>query len=405
MHNYPRRPEQRVFEGGQIGNLTNENEGWMLSSDIGCAFIALEGLVNVAIETGRDDLKALIWEMFDVFRGIDLVAISAQLHSSLTAARTFLLFHAIAPDQAIIDRAKRVYALFREQAITENYANYNWFGRPSWTEPCAIVDAFALAVDLWRHTGDPRYINDAHHMYYNALGVAQKPHGGFGCDCCVGSDSTFLQVHYYDVVGCCNMRGSVGLSHAVECTYACASDTLTIPFYFDSRADIAFPDGKLTLAQQTTYPLEGNVTITVKSSTLAVPKTLRMFIPEWADHAAIRLRLNGRPVSVEINDGFAMFRHQLRNADRLELGFPLGLRTEKTMNANNLQGLITYRHGPLILGAPLSDAYRDRQNLIMKSPGTYTAQGTNPITLNPINSVFRLTEEAATRQRTKILFR
>ena len=178
----------------------------------------------------------------------------------------FLQHHSVRPNPAFLATARRVYQLFRTTAITENYANYNWFRRPTWTEPCAIVDALILATELFRHTGEAAYLDDAHHIYFNALGFAQKPHGGFGCDCCLGSEATFLYNMMFDVVGCCNMRGSLALTHLVDYAYLASAGALAVPFYFDSTARIAFPDGQINLRQLTAYPLEGRVELSVEST-------------------------------------------------------------------------------------------------------------------------------------------
>jgi hypothetical protein len=119
---YPRKPEQRVIGGSYGGNIAAELAGWRLSTDIGCAFISLEGLVPVAIETGREDLKALVCEMFAIYESMDLIEISAQLHSSLSAAGMFLKYHVAFGHPGMLAVARRSYRLFRTTAITENYA-------------------------------------------------------------------------------------------------------------------------------------------------------------------------------------------------------------------------------------------------------------------------------------------
>ena len=78
MHTYPSRPDQRTFDGHIYGTSTNVTAGWRLSTDIGCAFISLEGLIRVAHATGRDDLNQLIIELHSVFDTLDLVAVSCS---------------------------------------------------------------------------------------------------------------------------------------------------------------------------------------------------------------------------------------------------------------------------------------------------------------------------------------
>ncbi len=63
---------------------------WKLSSDIGCDFIFLDGVTHAYQVRGGADLKALIDEMITRFLEVDVVAIKAQTHATLTALRALL---------------------------------------------------------------------------------------------------------------------------------------------------------------------------------------------------------------------------------------------------------------------------------------------------------------------------
>lgn len=99
--------------------------------------------------------------------------------------------------------------------MTANYANYNWFGRPYWTEPCAIVDSYMASMALFRLTQQSEYAVLANRIYYNALLASQRPNGGFGCDLCSGTEQSgrFVQANtdVYEAWWCCSMRGAEGL--------------------------------------------------------------------------------------------------------------------------------------------------------------------------------------------------
>jgi DUF1680 family protein len=406
ISSYPRRLDQRVIGGSYEGTIAAELAGWRLSTDIGCAFISLEGIVPLAIETGREDLKALVREMFGVYESMDLIEVSAQLHSSLSAAGMFLKYHTAFGHPGMLAVARRSYQLFRTTAITENYANYNWFRRPTWTEPCAIVDSIVLALGLWRATGESHYLDDVHHIYFNAMGYAQKPHGGFGCDNCVGAEATYLVSRFFDPVGCCNMRGGVGLSVLADHVYLHAlDDSLTIGFYFDSKAELDFADGKMIVIQETQYPLAGRVSVKVESSTCQQQKTLRLFIPPWADWTGLEIKINGKPVVAVVVKNFMEITSLWKSGDRVDLAFPIVLRTQQPLNPNTFLKTYTYRHGPLVLGVYEAQGGKDREGLEQVKPGQYQAPGSNGITLAPLTDIFRLTESQALHDRKKVLFR
>jgi hypothetical protein len=407
MSSYPGKLDQRVLTGEQAGTIVNQVGNWKLSSDIGCVFIGLEGIVRVAIETGREDLKALVDEMFAVFASIDVIDISAQLHASLTAARMFLLYHEAEGRPEMLRVARRIYELFRTEAITENYANYNWFRRPTWTEPCAIVDALLLSLALYRHTGEPEYLNDAHHIYFNAIGYAQKPHGGFGCDTCVGSEATFIAPAPvgFDVIWCCNMRGSVGLSELVENIYLRQGPDLTVAWYFNSKAELDFPEGKMVVSQTTLYPETGDVLFRVEESTLPGEREIRFFIPPWVEGDKIVLELNGKKTPVAGKQGWVGIRHAWKKGDEIHLAFPITLRTQPSINPHSMPGHYSYRHGTLILGTHISLATHTRHGLQMTKPACYRAAGSDGIKLNPLTDIYKLPEAAAFHDQKKILFR
>ena len=77
--------------------------------------------------------------------------------------------------------------MYTSEAWTEAYGNYNWFGAPRWTEPCAIIDSFIVTTTLWKLTRDVQYLEDAHHIYFNALCHGNRINGSFGSDICTGA--------------------------------------------------------------------------------------------------------------------------------------------------------------------------------------------------------------------------
>ncbi len=214
---YPILPEERNANVGEMSGTTqNVINNWLLSSDIGCDFIFLDGVVQAYSLFPTPELKSLIDEMTARFLQVDLVGIKAQTHSTLTGLRALMRYDEITGDQHLLNEVIKRYRIYREQGITENYENFNWFCRPEWTEPCAIIDSYILAVQLWQKTGDPAYLEDAHHIYYNAICHTQRDNGGFGCDNCTGPVDLQLKVKAYEAYWCCTMRGGEGLARAIQ---------------------------------------------------------------------------------------------------------------------------------------------------------------------------------------------
>ncbi|HEY3341510.1 MAG TPA: hypothetical protein VGK81_05810, partial [Anaerolineae bacterium] len=351
--------------------------GWTISSDTGCVFIALEGLVKAHALFRRTTEQALIDELFEAFCQLDLLGISAQLHASLTATRQFLCYNQLVPRPELLARARQVYAWFRKQAMTANYANYNWFNRPTWTEPCAIVDALIVALQLWRATGEAHYLDDAHHIYYNALGYAQKPHGGFGLENCAGAhdpaaagddDPGVLYNKTYDVPWCCNMRGAVGLAevarHAFLQDAPDVEGRICLPFFFNAAAEFTLDSGCLRLSETTDYPSSGQVQLAIDACPTTQPIRFRLYLPGWANSHTAGVLLNGQPVTCTTDAGFTHFNTELHAGDVIDYRFDIVERREPLPTPADEAAHATLRHGPLIIGHADSGEWQPLNNVI-----------------------------------------
>ena len=404
---YPIAPEQRRHGGGPAGNLTEGAvHNWRLSTDVGCAFIMLDPAVQAMELLDRPDLRDLIEEMTARFLQMDLPALKAQTHAALSALRGILRYFELDPRPELLDAVARIYRLYRAQAMTENYANYNWFGRPEWAEPCAVVDSFMVAVGLWKHTGEAEYLEDAHHIYFNALGHEQRPNGGFGSDTCVGATDVFLESASYESPWCCTMRGAEGLARVVESTLFRDGEDVWLPFYFDCSATLRFADGACTVDVTTDYPYQGSVTLYVAKSSCAGEKTLKLFTPSWVADETVGCTLNGKALACGLAGRFIVVHTALKTGDHISLQFDLVHRPVPTFGANNLRGYHTFRHGPLLLGCDRTSEVRLDADAAMVPlhKARYEVRGTD-LVLAPVNDVAHMTAEAARTSRRQVLFR
>jgi uncharacterized protein len=366
---YPIDPSVRTrtgATGGINGHIAGQQAAWVISSDTGCAFIFLDGLTHawVVLKAASDPnapaLKALIDEAVARFLEADLVAIQAQTHASLTCMRALLrVYNETAtdgrPDPKLLAAVQQRYALYRTVAMTEHYANYNWFGRPeTWTEPCAIIDSFMIATQLWQHTGDPAYLEDAHLIWTNGIGRGLRGNGGFGTDLCAGYRTPFLKVRSYEAPSCCTMRGGEGHARAIQYLYSAKPGELTVPFFSDSTAHLDLGHGSLVLKQTASYPYPGPVRFDVVSSVSGAPITLRLFAPRWTSQH--RLTLNNRPVRTSEAQGFLVAKLTPKTGDVLVLNFELRVGPRDTINPKSIAGYYAFEAGPLLLGYQAPEA-------------------------------------------------
>ncbi|MBM4104458.1 MAG: hypothetical protein FJ263_10520 [Planctomycetes bacterium] len=342
---YPIDPNQRDKEqGGYSGTVIAEQGIWRLSSDIGCDFIFMDGVIQAAEVLGRKDLYPIIDEMVDRFLEIDLAAINAQTHATLTALRGLIRYAGLTGRADLIAESEKRFKLYVTEASTENHMNYNWFGRPTHTEPCAFVDAFMVAVQLWQATGKTEYLEEAHKIYYNGICHAQRANGGFGLEYCSGSTDAFLKMQAAEAWWCCTMRGSEGLVRAAEYSYMQTGSTLMLPFFNDGQVE--FNRGLFKV--QTGYPYEGKVTCKVIKSP-AHGTAVSFFKPSWAGSAAVTF--NGKSQEAAEHGGFVVFKGRLRSGDILVYTFDQQPYLAPMYNRNTVAEYEKIYYGPLLLAA------------------------------------------------------
>ena len=266
-------------KGEAIGALyTNVVNGWKLSTDTGCAFIALDGITQVAQVLGEKRLYPLIETMIARFLQIDKVGLRCQTHATLSATRGILRYYELTGRKEYLAAATEIYALYRKHGMTLNYANYNWFERPEWTEPCAVVDALSIAFSLFRFAEDFRYAEDANRMLWNALKFAQRNNGGFGCDTCLTLENGTLSIkNIYEAYWCCTMRGAEGIRMAALNQYLEEGNTVFIPCFNDGEAVLM--DGRLVIRQSTEMPYDGKVRFRILKNEVG-RVTFRLYRPQ-----------------------------------------------------------------------------------------------------------------------------
>jgi len=425
---YPVLPEQRVFEGEAIGALQKEQVGaWRLSTDIGCAFIMLDGATQAYQLLKMRELGELIDEMIAKFMTIDLAGLSFQTHATLSATRGLLRHYETTGDTSLLRKAEEVFGLYVREGMTATYANYNWFGRPDWTESCAVVDSFIVAATLWKHTGRPELLDAAHHIYYNGIGYGQRPNGGFGCDVCTGTrgETTIAPKSegMFEAFWCCTMRGGEGLARAIEYGGFLKGNQVTVPFYSDGESRFETAAGRFSVRMRTEYPYDGLIRLEVTEGEATLPVEFRLYVPDWTDASAVRLTVDGRAVEATLSEGFARVEATPAAGMTIELAFPVALRAEEQPGDGEAGSFRSYRHGPLLLGLDGASLETGGREVVLERVGAAAyriaalATGENaagapangpaspePPLLVPINDLIDKLPQEALTNRKQVLF-
>jgi len=340
---YPIDTDSRTKGAGAMsGSIQATTSNWKLSSDVGCLFIGMDGLIQAYDILKDERIKEVIVEMICKFQQVDFLKIQAQTHATLSGLRGLIRFSEISGDRSYISFAQELWSLYKMWGMTENFENYNWFKRyDTWTEPCAIVDSYMIAIQLWELTGIIDYLEDAELIYYNGLAHTQRANGGFGCDNCPTPSDPYLRIHADEAHWCCTMRGGEGLGSIAGSSYFTQGDTLVMPFFGNSTIG--------GIIQTSGYPFSGDVKLEMRNSPKEIACIKLFSHPKWTKN--YKLMINGKREKVVVKNGFIVLERTFKKGDTIELTFDNIKRVEHTFNNDiSTSGSYKIMDGPLVMG-------------------------------------------------------
>ncbi len=189
------------------------------------------------------------------------------------------------------------------------------------TETCSSMAWIQLNRELLSLTGSACYAQEIEKTAFNALSGAAYPDGVNWCY------HSFVngRRHAANFNDCCPSSGAMALEDVAGSIYGLRENGISCNLYTESSADIMLENTRVSISQQTMYPFDGNIRITVspeKSSSF--PLFLR--IPDWAD--TVSVRINGKIPDTAIagsGEYFKISRVWKKN-DQIELSFPFRLK-------------------------------------------------------------------------------
>lgn len=213
FESYDRYPFNEKRELGNVsGNVGQIVNGWELSTDVGCAFMCIDGLTHYYEVTGNPNAAKMIEKLVSLFCSIDLVGSKVQTHATLSATRGIIRYYKSTGKTEYLDIAKRLFAFYVENGMTDTFENFNWFGRKdTWTEPCAVVDSLIVSLQLYQITGVRDYLTLSRRIWFNGLSFCHRGNGGAGPNSCVTKIQPQLGVFMFEAPFCCTMRYAEGL--------------------------------------------------------------------------------------------------------------------------------------------------------------------------------------------------
>jgi len=257
------------------------------------------------------------------------------------------------------------------RAESEGFGDaYELPNQTAYTETCAAIGNALWQQRLFLLHGEAKYADVLERVMYNGLisGVGLDGMSFFYQNPLEADGKSKL---YQGQVGrsawfevsCCPPNITRFLPSVPGYVYAVRADSLYVNLFVADTAVAEIVGTKVTLSQETKYPWEGLVKITV-SPEKEMDFSLRVRIPGWARNEPVPsdlyrfldendetpiLAVNGGPVKIELEQGYAVLRRTWKKGDTVELFLPMPVRRVVANPAVAADaGRIAYQRGPLV---------------------------------------------------------
>ncbi len=286
------------------------------------------GIADVALETGDEDLLRLSCLLWD-----DLTQHQMYVHGGVGPSH-------------------------HNEGFTFAY------DMPTETAYCETCAAIALA--FWAHRmfhldPDSRYIDVMERAIYNSS-LSGLSHSGdmfFYANPLAAYPGVNPQGRWYDTLEdwhyrrvhwfhcpCCPPNISRLIAGIGEYAYSQAGDRVYVQMYQDNAVSLDVGGSELRLVQETQYPWDGSVRITMNSAQ-SIEFELVLRIPDWCyDY---QLSVNGEAQTAAAERGYVILSRDWSDGDRVEL--TLAMPVERVMPHPNIRqtaGQIALQRGPVV---------------------------------------------------------
>ncbi len=152
--------------------------------------------------------------------------------------------------------------------------------------------------------------------------------------------------------------------------YSTSKDVLYVNLYASNTAKVALDKNNLEISQQTNYPWDGKVSITVTPKT-EVPFTIKLRIPSWARNQVLPgdlyrykntstaktiVTINGKRIDYTEDKGYITITKKWKKGETIVLDFPMEVKEVVTNNKveGNI-GKVALEYGPIVYAIEEAD--------------------------------------------------
>ncbi len=271
-------------------------------------------------------------------------------------------------------------------------ANYELPNMSAYNETCA-----AVGNDYWNHRlflldPDAKYIDVFERTLYNGLisGVSLDGKTFFYPNP-LESNGQHARSPWFGVA-CCPGNITRFMASVPGYAYAERGDAIWVNLYMGSTAEVKLDNGRVFgIAQQTKYPWDGAVKMTVTPDVASAAATIHVRIPGWAHNeamstdlykftdvstAAATVKVNGAVAPMKLDRGYVTITRTWKKGDTIDLNLPMPVRR---VVANDQvaadKGRVALQRGPIVYAAEWADNPGGKvRNLVLPESSKLTAE-------------------------------
>ena len=261
-------------------------------------------------------------------------------------------------DQGYIDALNRLWddVVLRNMYITggigqssHNEGFTNDYSLPNLTAYCETCASVGMVLWNWRmnqFTGESKYIDVLERALYNGAlaGISLEGNNFFYVNPLESMGDHHRQAWYG--CACCPSQICRFLPSIGNYIYGVAKDGIYVNLYMGNTATMKLGRRKVTLTQETEYPWDRNVTITVGTAK-PLKTILRLRLPNWCHSCSVSL--NGQAVNTRINKGYAEIDREWNDGDQILLSFDMPVEmVAADPRVKEDEGMRAVQRGPLV---------------------------------------------------------
>ena len=308
-----------------------------------CYFPAMEGLAMLSQATKDKRYLEQAQRIAEMFWKFDALPIDHS-HGNLCAWRSILLLYESTGDRTYLDRARAKWSAAVKGGFVWPIGGIgeHWYPSYSVDEGCSESDWLRFNLDLWRWTGQTRYLDMAERLLENQYPLNQYVNGGYGCSHFEGDASGPMAIDKApeEWPFCCSFHGPLGL-HFLKAYLAAGSDQgIYVNFPYSFTAPVKAGGAPWRLAVTTTSdPAQGQLKMSIdlapQQTTSPRPVTLWVRCPSGTSLIGLS-RETGDGIELSRPErGYIPISRECKKRER----FTLTLQTSRSVEGRRFQAV------------------------------------------------------------------